>query len=167
VRLGVYTDPSCGQRLLEIIEERKSKYNVSEFTVYDPEGVLVGRIHQNKRRRQWDLLDCEDRRVAAYCPSENTVPVEWTADAIWTILGGIVVGVLTSYYCFVVPGKEKVRTKSYLWSFDEQTGKLTQRIGKTEFDPDEKFTYAIFVAADPERKVDRRLIVAMAPLLEW
>ena len=93
--------------------------------------------------------------------------MEWTADALWTILAGIVVGVLTSYYYLVTPGEEKVRTKSYLWSLDERTGEPIQRIGKTEYDPDEEFTYAIFVAADPQRKIDRRLIVALAGLLEW
>ena len=57
--------------------------------------------------------------------------------------------------------------QEFRWSLDHQTGKPVQRIGKTEFDPDEEFTYAVSVAADPERTIDRWLIVALASLLEW
>jgi hypothetical protein len=169
-RIRLYADQSHRALLLEIVQGRTLFQEILVTqTVRDGQGRLVGRIRQDNGRRRYDFFDRDGRRTATYCAEPHTRPVEWSAEDVLRIAFGILVGLATSVFVIVTPGenKEKEPSECPIWAFDGPSGKPGRRLGTVVFDPDCDFPYEFDLAADPERSLDRRLAVALAPLLEW
>jgi hypothetical protein len=166
-RIDIYADKSRRQPLFHLVEVRKSKFNVATLLLTDVDGIEVGRLRQDHRHDQIDLLDHVGQRVATYCAKPNSTPAEWNRAAVLTLVVGVLIGLLLSSLLVFVPKRGRKYTKSALWSFDEGTGEQAAEIGTLVFDPHALFQYTIDLSADPARSLDRRFVLALATLLEW
>jgi len=169
-RTMLYADPSRRTLLLEIVQGRTLFQAIYlRHAVRDGKGNLVGRIRQNNERRRYGFFDGRGRRVATFCAEPHTQPVAWSMEDVLKVAFGILVGLATSVFVIVTPGrnKEKEPSECPIRAFEERSGEPGRRLGMVIFDPDCDFPYEFDLSADPERKLDRRLAVALATLLEW
>ncbi len=166
-RIDIYADKSRRQPLFHLVEESRSKFNVAILLLTDVDGIEVGRLRQDHRHDQIDLLDHVGQRVATYCAKPNSTPAEWNRAAVLALVVGVLIGLLLSSLLVFVPKQGRKYTKSALWSFDERTGEQAAEIGTVVFDPHAFFQYTIDLSTDPARSLDRRFVLALATLLEW
>ena len=65
--ISFYSDESKGERLLQVLQDKKFQPITATYTVLTSEGDLLGRMKKNYMynffRKKWDVLDAQGRKV--------------------------------------------------------------------------------------------------------
>jgi hypothetical protein len=173
-RLRIWEDDSRRRLMLRVVETWK--FGTGRVSVKFADGQLAGRILHERRRRRYVLLDDCDEPLAALAAGKVQYTTEWDVPDSEEFLQGCLLGLLFGLLGLlagrlfgVVPRARRERSYSewFLYRASSLTDDPTEKIGRVTFNPARNFPYHVELSGDPQRTVDRALVVALAGLLDW
>jgi DNA-directed RNA polymerase subunit RPC12/RpoP len=145
--ISFYSDESKGERLLQVLQDKKFQPITATYTVLTPEGDLLGRMKKNYLynffRKKWDVLDAQGRNVLI--AREDSLLLSLLRRFL-----GPMMGFLRANFILVVPQGDRT---------EETRGEFNRNF--TLFD-----RYVLDLSRDRPRTIDRRLAIALGVLLD-
>jgi uncharacterized protein YxjI len=145
--ISFYSDESKGERLLQVLQDKKFQPITATYTVLTPEGEFLGRMKKNYLynffRRKWDVIDAQGRKVLV--AREDSLLLSLLRRVL-----GPMLGFLRANFILVVPKADDI---------EETRGEFNRNF--TLFD-----RYVLDLSRDRPRMIDRRLAIALGVLLD-
>jgi hypothetical protein len=145
--ISFYSDESKGERLLQVLQDKKFQPITATYTVLTPEGELLGRMKKNYLynffRKKWDVTDAEGKKVLV--AREDSLLLSLLRRVL-----GPMLGFLRANFILVVPKAGDI---------EETRGEFNRNF--TLFD-----RYVLDLSRDRPRMIDRRLAIALGVLLD-
>jgi hypothetical protein len=145
--ISFYSDESKGERLLQVLQDKKFQPITATYTVLTPEGDFLGRMKKNYLynffRRKWDVIDAQGRKVLV--AREDSLLLSLLRRFL-----GPMLGFLRANFILVVPKADDT---------EETRGEFNRNF--TLFD-----RYVLDLSRDRPRMIDRRLAIALGVLLD-
>jgi hypothetical protein len=142
--VSFYRDESRTQKLLEILQDAKFQPITATYTLCDESGQVLARLHKNI------LYNLFRKRWYCYAPDGSLIVTAMEDSLILSLLRrllGSFYGLLRTNFIFVTPHDEQV------------IGEFNRKF--TLFD-----RYVLDLSADPQRRFDRRIAMAMGIMLD-
>jgi hypothetical protein len=145
--ISFYSDESKGERLLQVLQDKKFQPITATYTVLTAEGDLLGRMKKNYMynffRKKWDVLDAQGRKVLV--AREDSLLLSLLRRFL-----GPMLGFLRANFILVIPRADNT---------EETRGEFNRNF--TLFD-----RYVLDLSRDRPRMIDRRLAIALGVLLD-
>ncbi len=139
-----YRDNSKQERLLEILQDKKVEWITTTYTVIDASGQLLARLRKNY------LFDLVRKRWQCLTPEGNLLCVAKEDSLILALLRrliGVFFGVLRTNFVICEGTSQRL-----IGTFNRNFTLLDR--------------YVLDLSADPERRLDRRIAVALGVILD-
>ena len=165
-RAKVWEDESRRRLLMRVVETWK--FGVARISVIDGDGQTVGRILHHRRRHRYTLLDPSDRPQAVLLSGELKYAEEGAArhSSMITLLLVLLFG-LPGLLSALLLRRERAYSEWFLYRSSSLEEEEAEKIGRVTFNPVREYPYRVELPGDPDRTVDRALVVALTALFEW
>lgn len=164
-RVTVWADESRRQLLMRVVETWR--FGVARVSAIGSDGRTVGRILHHRRRGRYVLLDGWDEPQAVLLSGKIEYTSEWAEHSPMYMLLLSLSFLRPRFLLAVLPQRERSYSEWFLYRISSLEEQPTQKIGRVTFNPIREYPYRVELHGDPDRAVDRKLVVALMGLLEW
>lgn len=165
-RAKIWEDEPRRRLLMRVVETWK--WGVAKISVIGGDGRPVGYILHHRRRYRYWLLNSSGQPLAVLVSGKLKYTAEWTEEhsPMMILLRLLLLG-LPGLLLGLQPRTERARSEWFFHRSSSLLEKPGEKIGRVTFNPVRQYPYRAELPGDPDRSVDRALVVALVALFEW